>query len=450
MKETFLKALRIFGIDGAIAYSSLARIITAAGGFLTIFIIALSLSKVEQGYYYTFGSILALQIFFELGLGGIIVQYVAYEAAKIKVNDNKQLEGPQYNLSRLSSLFNLFIRWYGVISILFFIAVAIGGILFFRHNSQNADISWESPWIMLCLFTAINLMISPIIAFIEGMGQVKSIAKMRFIATSLSLMCGWTALLGGAGLYAPAIRTISSLAISIYFVLRIHRHLITGIWHQPKEECISYRKEIFPYQWRIALSWMSGYFIFQLFNPVLFAYCGASVAGQMGMTLTALNGIFSLVLSWTSTKVPMWSKYISLKDYPVLDASVSSTLRQSSLVCFICLCMFWGFLYALDIMHIGLAARFIPLTLAILLGSTIFINNIINIWATYLRCHKKEPFLIQAVIVGICCAISTILGAKFFGLDGVVDGYTSIVVFISLPLSYYIFRIKKREYQISI
>ena len=34
-----------------------------------------------------------------------------------------------------------------------------------------------------------------------------------------------------------------------------------------------------------------GYFIFQLFNPVLFATEGAVVAGQMGMTLAALNGI---------------------------------------------------------------------------------------------------------------------------------------------------------------
>ena len=45
-------------------------------------------------------------------------------------------------------------------------------------------------------------------------------------------------------------------------------------------EKISWRKEVFPMQWKIALSFMSGYFVFQLFTPVLFHYQGAEVASQ--------------------------------------------------------------------------------------------------------------------------------------------------------------------------
>lgn len=438
--------LRKFGIDGAIAFSSLARIIQGVGGVMSIFIIALCLTKVEQGYYYTFGSILALQLFFELGLGGIIIQYVAYEAAKINVSDDNQLEGPEYNLSRLSSLLHLFVRWYIVTGSLFFVSVTIGGLIFFRINSYSTDVIWEIPWIILCLFTAINLTISPLVAVIEGMGEVRSIAKMRFLIQLFTILAVWTTLLCGGGLFATCVGAAVNLIITLYFITRIHKHLLIGIWIQPRTERVSYKSEIFPYQWKIALSWMSGYFIFQLFNPVLFAYCGASVAGQMGMTLAALNGIMSLVMSWTTTKVPLWSRLISNKDYAALDISSTLTLRQSSLVCLICLLIFWGGLYLMDILHLSIATRFISIGLAVLLGTTIILNNIINTWATYLRCHKKEPFLIQALIVGICCAASTILGAKYYGLDGVVIGYTSIIVFISLPLSYYIFKTKKKEY----
>ncbi|WP_431243073.1 hypothetical protein ACQ9BO_26135 [Flavobacterium sp. P21] len=93
---------------------------------------------------------------------------------------------------------------------------------------------------------------------------------------------------------------------------------------------INYRLEIFPFQWKIALSWISGYFIFQLFNPVLFATEGAVVAGQMGMTLTVLNSIFSLAFSWISTKVPVFSSLIAQKNYKDLDALFDKTLLQST------------------------------------------------------------------------------------------------------------------------
>ena len=56
-------------------------------------------------------------------------------------------------------------------------------------------------------------------------------------------------------------------------------------------------QEIFPFQWKIALSWISGYLIFQLFNPVLFATEGSKIAGQMGMTMVAISGISSISIS---------------------------------------------------------------------------------------------------------------------------------------------------------
>lgn len=58
--------LRYIGMDGAIAYSSAARIIQAVANLLTIFFIATLLSSDDQGYYYTFVSVVGIQVFFEL------------------------------------------------------------------------------------------------------------------------------------------------------------------------------------------------------------------------------------------------------------------------------------------------------------------------------------------------------------------------------------------------
>ena len=92
------------GIDKAIFFTSLARIIQAAGGVISILFVARYLTGEEQGFYYTFGSIVAIQIFFELGLNGIITQYVAHEVSFLRWDSKLVLVGEQKYLSRLSSL----------------------------------------------------------------------------------------------------------------------------------------------------------------------------------------------------------------------------------------------------------------------------------------------------------------------------------------------------------
>ena len=74
------------------------------------------------------------------------------------------------------------------------------------------------------------------------------------------------------------------------------------IWKLQSSYTVSYKNEIFPLQWKVALSWVSGYFIYQLFNPILFQYVGAEVAGQMGMTMQVVNAIQAFAFSWMSTK----------------------------------------------------------------------------------------------------------------------------------------------------
>jgi hypothetical protein len=68
--------LQKIGMDKSIAYSSGARVVQGIAGVLTVFFVSTFLTGVEQGFYFTFGSILALQVFFELGLTGIMTQYV--------------------------------------------------------------------------------------------------------------------------------------------------------------------------------------------------------------------------------------------------------------------------------------------------------------------------------------------------------------------------------------
>ena len=210
-------------------------------------------------------------------------------------------------------------------------------------------------------------------------------------------------------------------------------------------------KEIFPYQWKIALSWMSGYFIFQLFNPVLFATEGAKVAGQMGMTLTVLNAINALSMNWITTKVPLFSRLIELKDYFNLDKIFNKTVWQETSICLGLLIVYVLGVEFLRYFQIGfhgnlIGERFLAFLPMVLMCLPVFTNQFVFSVATYLRCHKKEPFLIQSLVMGVLTMLSTVFLGKEYGLYGICVGYCVLSILVSFPWGMIIFITKKKEW----
>lgn len=440
------------GIDGAIAYTVLSRIIQAGGGVITLLFVARCLSKVEQGYYYTFGSILAIQIFFELGLSGIITQFVAHENANLIWHDRTSFVGSPESSSRLASLLRFTVKWFAVLSVLLIFGLLVAGYVFFnKYGKENVSVSWQIPWVILSLTTSLSLMISPILAFFEGLGLVKEIARIRLIQQFIQLSLVLLLFSSGFKLFAvPVAAIISFLVFPIWIFFGNKKKILIFIWNKLDKWGVNYRLEIFPYQWKIALSWISGYFIFQLFNPVLFATEGAVVAGQMGMTLAVLNSIFSLAFSWMSTKVPVFSGLIAQKEYEKLDKLFSNTLIQSTLLNIFALTTLFGIVFVLRYFEIKIAGknfadRFLPYLPMLFMMIPVLLNHVISSWATYMRCHKKEPMLIPSLVIGIACCVSTLTLGKYFGVIGLTSGYMILTV-IGFIWTYFIFIIKKKEW----
>jgi O-antigen/teichoic acid export membrane protein len=443
------KILKIVGIDFAIFYTISARVLQATGSLVNIFLISHFLSKEEQGYYYTFGSIVGIQIFFELGLNTILIQFVAHEKAHVSLNSNNEFIGKPENLSRLSSLLRFCISIFSKLSIVLFFVLNIIGYLFFTKFSKNdSNINWHFPWVLLCFSTSLMLCIDPIMGFFQGLGQVKDTAKVFLFQQVATLITSILILLNGGGLWTLGLSNLISAVTLIYFLSFTYRNkILKFIYNKIGEWKVDYKKEIFPYQWRIALSWISGYFIFQLFNPVLFATEGAVVAGQMGMSISAFNGVSAISMSWITTKVPLFSEMIARKEFDKLDSTFNFTIKNLIIVCLILLSTLLIFIYLLTRFHFALANRFLPIPYLIILSIITLINQLIFSWATFLRCHKKEPFLINSIVGGITCAMSTIILGHYFGLNGIVLGYLTLTLLSGLPWGYTIFKTKKLEYR---
>jgi len=447
LKRITLSLVNRIGIDKSIAYSSGSKLISGSTGLLSIIFITIFLTEEEQGFYYTFGSIIALQVFFELGLTNIITQFVAHENAHIIWENNKILSGDEVSISRLGHMLKFTKKWYTIISIIFLFFILLCGIWFFDKYSPSSDYKiWLSPWILVTSATALNLFITPFLAILDGTGHIKDTSRIKFFQQLIVPIATWTSFVMGAGLYVVGIGQWCSVILTLILIFRSKLwNILIEINKIGITERIDYLKEVFPYQWKIALSWISGYFVFQLFNPILFATSGPIVAGQMGMSLTAINGIASFATSWISTKVPVLSHYIALKEYSTLDVIFNKTMKQLSMVCGVMLFALFCFVVVLNYFHLPLASRFLDLLPFLLLEISIFANQHGNGWATYLRCHKKEPLLVNSIVGAITCGLSTIFLGKYYGVIGMTSGYCILRIFLTY-WNYSVYKSKKKTW----
>ena len=452
MNQKFVKIVQKIGMDKAIAYTSGNGIVGAFIGVFSVVLYATCLTKEEQGYYYTFASILTIQGFFELGFTGIMTQFVAHEHAHLKWTQNGiGLEGESKYRSRLASLLHICVKWYAVVALLFLISLQIAGTSFFEEFGKNEGVDWKFPWMVISAMSAWSLFTAPLFSFMNGLGLVKDMAKMNFYRTIVNTIVLWGCLFIGFKLFSMAFSAvISAVYVILFFLTHKFFKVLKGIWRTEIDERVSYMKEIFPYQWKIALSWMSGYFIFNFMNPVIFATVGSVAAGQFGMSINVLNHIRNLAMSWITTKVPLMSRLIEMKEYFDLDKLFRKTVIQEVCVCLILLSGFWVVIVLLKETQFSfgdsvLSERFLNYLPLLLVSVPVVLQAVNDNFATYLRCHKKEPYLIISIANGIASAASILILGKYFGLYGITGGYCFLAIAF-FPWSYWIFKTKRAEW----
>ena len=438
-KPLLRKLLHTAGVDRAIGYTVLARGWSSVAGLLTVVLIARSLSPAEQGYYYTFGSLVALQIIFELGFSVVILQLAAHEAAHLTISAEGKITGPEVAHSRLASILRKAVKWYGVAAILVVSVLIPVGWHFFASNPTSGAVAWRLPWICVVLASGFTFQIDPVFSFLEGCGMVARVARARLAQSILGSLLAWSALLLHFGLFAPAL-LIAGQAIAGILWLSRRRGLLIGLFrHFGGDVHIDWWQEVWPFQWRIAVSYVCGFFIFQLFNPILFRYWGPVVAGRMGMSLNISNAIAAIAIAWVNTKAAPFGSLIARRDYRQLDSSFFGALRQSVGLSIFLSAVVWLGTLLLIRFHSPFAQRLLsPLPFGLLLLS-MNINQVVGSMALYLRAHKQEKFLLNSVIGAIYIAASAILLGRAFGPLGITAGQFAGTVVIGLGLGSYVF-----------
>jgi O-antigen/teichoic acid export membrane protein len=433
--------LQFVGIDRAIGYTVLARGWTGCAGLITVGLIARMLSPAEQGYYYTFGSLVALQIIFELGFSVVILQLATHEAAHLTIDPSGTITGPEAPHSRLASILRKSIKWYSTAAVLMALLLIPIGWHFFSTSpgSHSGSIAWRLPWIAVVLASSITFQIDPIFSFLEGCGYVARVARTRLSQSITGSTLAWAALLLHHGLFAPAL-LISGQAIAGLVWIGRRRHMLLGLIRHPVgQHAIDWWGEVWPFQWRIAVSYACGFFIFQLFNPILFRYWGPAAAGRMGMSLNLSNAIASIAIAWINTKAAPFGAMIARREYDALDRVFFRSVAQTLALCALGSVIVWTTTVVMTHHHLPFAQRLLPpLPLGLLLIS-MNINQVVSSMALYLRAHKQEKFLLNSVLGAIFLTLSTYFLGRRFGAIGMTSGQFASAITLGLGLGSYTF-----------
>jgi hypothetical protein len=249
----------------------------------------------------------------------------------------------------------------------------------------------------------------------------------------------------GAGLLAAPLLPLARFAVTTLWLLFTKgAFLMDLLAARAGAVDFGWWREVWPMQWKVAISWVSGYFIFQLFTPVLFAYSGPVAAGQMGMSLSLASATTTVAQAWIQTKAPTYGRLIALADFAELDRQFFRVLWQSTVIAMLLGVAIWMGAVILRWFENPWSQRILGPTAIGLLLLTSVTQVAIYAEAVYLRAHKQEPLMWNSVALAVLTALSTLVLGRTFGAIGIVAGYLLLMTTVGLLWVSAVFVSKRR------
>jgi hypothetical protein len=419
--------------------NSLWRIVS---GPVTLIFIPLFLNPQLQGFWYTFMSLSALSIFADLGFTTIVTQFSAHEYAHLRFNpDSGLFEGEETVIKRIGSLFRFVVKWSLLVVVIGFPIILLVGFVMFKDKGSN--INWITPWCIFVLSSGLSFTTGVVLSFFEGCGQIAAIEKNKFISGIVSTISVASFLYWGFNLYALAFTYIITVSINILLLYLRFGKLAMQIIRASRGVIINWRTDFLQLIWKYAISWTSGYFIFQIYTPLMFQFHGPVEAGKVGITVALVTATYSIANVWIYVANPKLNMFASLRNWAAMDRLALKSIILSVITFAI------GGIFVLTIMHFFSNYSIIGRFLGIVPMSCLFLAWIILIviygLAVYLRAHKKEPLVLLSVLSAVYIVISTFLVIKYLPPQYLFLGFLTAQLW-GLPATIILFIKKRKEW----
>ncbi len=417
-------------VRSALIYRLLLVIL--AGG--NVLFITLCLSKSDQGLYFTLLSFLSLQTLFDSGLATVILNAAAHEAPKSDLAASRAAPAQ----TRRASLLRYCQRRGRFTAAAFFAVSSLCIVLYFHSGSPEVRRTAEWAWLVLGPATACNLYLSFQLSCLEGFGNIDRVYNARSIALVASSVAGYIGLLAGLGVLSIALPPAVTVLFLLYNVEILGRPYA---WKEGDRTVLAahlqeWEKDLSSFRRRTAISWISGFVIFNLITPIAFKFINAEEAGRIGITIQVLSGILSVSLAPVVANTARFGSFLSAWRADELHDAFTRALKKAAA------------LYCLGVLGVVVVYQFLPGGLRdrfaggevfafLLLNTTC--NLFVMAFAVYLRAHKEEPL----VMVSVMSAGLMLLGFGYFVLFPpvrVVEVTAVVTAVVTFPLTWRLFR----------
>lgn len=426
------RAFQRMEVDQAVAYAVATRGWQVLAGPVTAILMTRFFPKELQGYFYTFGGVLSLQMFFELGLQTVLVNLVAHEWSNLELLADGSVEGDGTAGSRLASLLRITDRWYAFCAVLFAILVGLSGFYFFRH--QESDISWQGPWFCLVAINALSLRLVPRIALLEGCHRMQEVNAARFWQALVGNAAVWTAMCVGLGLWTAVVSGAVRLAWETWLVDFRFGRLRSAIQQFAGQQRFNWQEEVWPLQWRIAIQGLGLWAATSLFTPVMFHYHGPTTAGQMGMTWSLITAVQAMGGAWIVTRVPRFSGLVARRQFHELNRLLLKLTTLSVGILITGTIAVLAGLLALDTFSPRVANRLLPIYPTAIFFAAVTVNQFLLAQAYNIRAHRRDPLWLMATTVYLLMGLLVWYAGSSYGAVGAAWAYFSMITFVYAPL----------------
>lgn len=425
------KILSIINVDKNVAIFLSSKFFSYLSYPITLGLVIKYLSLEQQGYYYTFFTLLSFSMFLELGLGVILTNFSSHEFSKLRWHNN-HLTGDKIALKRSLLLIKKTIQWFSFIAILFFILMFFVGKYFF---TDSKSIYYSNAWIIFIGVFSPGLIISPLLSILQGYGRVREVQLVIFFQVFFSIIAFWIGLIKNFNIYALVLQFATQNLISFLYITYKYHKLI---FHSLIEDNVlfNWRNEILPLQLKTGFTWLVSYIGINLLIPFSFKLFGPETAGKIGMSFRIAEITSIVCLAWTNTRVPLMGKFISSNEKSKFYNLYISTLRSILLIGFLSIVtifvIFNLFYYvSLD----SFLLRVLSLQYIILLSIGYYMFAISNYLAMTIRSFKDEKMILPNVIALFIYSIAIYLSFFYTDYKYLILSFLIVNSLVLLPFS---------------
>lgn len=424
-------------------YNSIIKVLS---GPLLLLAIPAFLNQVEQGYWYTFTSIAALGVFADLGFSTIVLQFSAHEFAFCKFQEDGSVTGDELHFWKLASFFRFTVNWLTKVSIIVFPIIVVGGYFFLQEKGEQ--VNWLFPWFIYSYASAFFFLVSSILSFLEGCDSVAKTQKIRMVMTAISVCTMLLCLYLGQGLYALALAMLLSSCFGFAITSVCFYKFIQQLWKTEFLTYYNWKPEFYALIWRYAISWCSGYFIFQLFTPLAFKFHGPVFAGKIGISIAMWTAGFNIANSWLTAIVPRINMLIAENKWQELDFIFEKRLKNALMTMILGILGYFSVYFILKD-SFQFFDRILEVKSMGLLGLCWLMQTYINGLAIYLRSHKKEPMMPVSLFSAFYVSITTYVCANCLSENFLFLGFFSSY-FYGIPVAFYLYKIQKKQHYLTL